>query len=157
MASPTFVLTVDAARARIFRIEGDSPRGVPQLVEAASLVHPEARVPESERYSDSNPRSGMGGGGYHTFDDHRRDHELEERRRFAKHIAASLDDLVQLPCRVVACSTHTMHSVLEEAMKRGCKKAQIVWHTAEHTRLTPHELAVALVELGHLERGGANG
>ncbi len=146
MSNPTFVLTVDASTARVFQVDGESPRGLPSLTEVSSLVRPEARLPESQRYSDSMPRSTIGGGGYHTFDDHRHDHDVEERRRFAKHIAVTLADLVHAPSRVVVCVTHSMQSLLADALSRNCRKVQPVWQTVEYTRLTPHELSQALAD-----------
>lgn len=153
---PAIVLTVDAARARLFRTEGYSLRGLANLHEVAALAHPEARVPESQRHSDSNPRSAVRGGGYQTFDDHREDHEHEERRRFAKMIAVAIYDAVRGPCAGIVCVTHSMHSALQEALSRHCPKLSVTWYPRECTLVTPHELAEVLTEKGLLPQGTAD-
>lgn len=143
---PTVVLAVDAARARLFRIDGSSPRGYANLVEVSSLARPEARIPESRRHSDSNPRSAIGGSGYTTFDDHRGEHEYEERRRFAKMIAIALADTAPARCTAVVCVTHSMYALLSEALERQCPKVMTEWHPHECTLLSSHELSVLLTE-----------
>lgn len=146
MSHPQFVLTVDSAAARLFHAEGESSRAVPVLSEVTSLTRPEARMPVVERFSDSTPTGGAGGGGagYHTYDDHRHDHEQEERRRFAKQIAVTLTDHVHTPADVLVCVTHSMQSLLADAIERHCHKMNPTWQTVEYTRLTPHELSKAL-------------
>lgn len=148
MSIPTFVLTVDSACARLFRVDGESFRNNLPLVEETTLARPEARLPIAERCSDSTPTGGSGGGGagYHTLDDHRNEHEQEERRRFAKQIALTVSDATQAPSRVAVCVTHSMQALLTEAMERHCRKAQTTWQTVEYTRMTPHELSKALTE-----------
>lgn len=153
--SPIIVLTVDAARARLFRSEGHSLRGLANLRELLALAHPEARVPESQRHSDSNPRSAIRGGSYQTFDDHREDHEHEERRRFAKMIALAVSDEVRAPASGVVCVTHSMHSALQEALSRHCPKLSVTWYPRECTLATPHELAEVLTEKGLLPLSAA--
>ncbi len=147
---PQFVLTVDAARARLFRIDGSTPRGLCNLVEVVSLAHPEARVPESQRHSDSNPRSVVHGKGYQTLDDHREEHEHEERRRFAKMVAVALADAARPSSRAVVCVTHSMHAVIREALEKHCPKVFPEWYPRECTLSTPHELAEVLTENGLL-------
>lgn len=146
MSTLTFVLTVDSATARIFNREGESSRGLPTLTEVSKLTRPEARLTETQRFSDSNPVGGAGGGGggYHTFDDHRHEHELEDRRRFAQEIAQKLNELVTTPTEVIVCVTHAMQSSLSDALNRHARNAHPVWQTVEYTRLTPHELSKAL-------------
>jgi Protein required for attachment to host cells len=148
MSIPTYVLTVDSASARLFHRDGETPRGLPMLDEVTNLARPEARLPEGQRFSDSTPVSGVGGGGggYHTYDDHRHNHDLEERRRFAKQIALTLADVVHTPSHVVVCVTHAMQSMLADALSRHCRKVESSWQTVEYTRLTPHELSKALAD-----------
>lgn len=152
MFRPTIILTADASRARMFRVnDEDSPSRVPQLVEVSSLVHPEARMQGVDRYADANShgQSAMGAG-YHDYDDHRDAHEEEARRRFAKQVAETLQDLAQSPCQVVACATHAMLKPLTDAVERNCRNANVAWLNAEYTQLTPHQLAETLVQKGHL-------
>jgi hypothetical protein len=150
MSKPTFVIAVDSARARLYRVEELETRGTPLLVEVSSLVHPEARIPQSQRFSDSNPNSFSAGSHRHTFDDHRDAHEDEDRRRFAKQIATTLNDVAQLPCETIVCSTHAMRSSLAEALERSCRRAHVTLHTAEYTQLSPHELSETLLGQGWL-------
>jgi hypothetical protein len=153
MFRPTFVLTADSARARMFRVDAESSTRVPELIEVSNLIHPEARVAEGRRYSDSMTLGGrsVAKGSYHGYDDHREEHEIEERRRFAKQVALTLEDLAQSPCHVVGCSSHTMHRHLADAVERSCRKAHVEWHMAEYTQLSPDQLAETLVAAGHLE------
>lgn len=154
---PTVVLAVDAARARLFRIDGTSLRGLSDLVEVVALARPEARIPESQRYSSSNPRSAIGGRGYQTFDDHRGEHEHEERRRFAKIIAAALLDTFPANCRAVICVTHAMNAALKDALERYCPKVDVSWLVRESTLLSPHELSAMLTEQEQLGGHGVVG
>lgn len=153
---PTVVLAVDAARARLFRLDGTSPRDSSNLVEVLALTRPEARIPEARRYSDSNPRSAICGRGYQTYDDHREEHEHEERRRFAKMIALGVLDTVPSRCRAVICVTHAMVGPLKESLARHCPKLEASWYTRESTLLTPHELSVMLGEQDTLPKFAAS-
>jgi Protein required for attachment to host cells len=150
MFRPTFVLTADAARARMFRVDGENANGVPQLIEVSNLIQPEARMKEADRHSDSMPTGHKNGLGYQGFDDHRDEHEKELRRRFAKEVASTLGDLAQTPCTVVACAAHTMYRPLVEAVEKTCRQADVEWHMAEYTQLSAHELAKLLSDRGHL-------
>lgn len=155
MPKPTYVITADSARARLFRIEGVDPRGVPKLVEVSSLVHPEARIPQSQRFTDSKPDSFPAGSHHHTFDDHRDAHEDEDRRRFARHVAVTLNDLLQVPCETIVFTTHAMQAPLREAMERLCPRAHVGLHTGEHTRSSPHELGETIQAAGLLRHHAA--
>ena len=157
MSNPTFVLTVDASTARVFQVDGESPRGLPSLTEVSSLVRPEARLPESQRYSDSMPRSTIGGGGYHTFDDHRHDHDVEERRRFAKHIAVTLADLVHAPSRVVVCVTHSMQSLLADDVVRERLEVVLGQQLAGKEVRSLQTVGLALAAAFLLARTGSGG
>lgn len=149
----TFVLTVDAARARIFKVEGASPRGLPQLAELSSLVNPDARVPDAQRFTDSNPTGSMGPNGtYHSYDDHRSGHTREERKRFAKTIASTFASLVTPPTNAVVCVPHSMHALLSEALERHCTNVNSTLHTLECTMLKPHDLTAMLTDKGLLRR-----
>jgi hypothetical protein len=151
--TPTLVLTVDAARARIFQIEGATPRGLPALTELSSLVNPDARVPEEQLYSDSNPTGApSGSGGYHGYDDHRASHAVEERKRFAKLIATTLAPLVNVPAHALVCVTHSMHSLLNEALARYAPHLTATCKNIECTMMKPHDLTAMLTDKGLLRR-----
>lgn len=147
----TVIVVVDSARARSFRLLSDDLPGSEtcKLDEGPVWVHPEARVKESERFVDSTPRGGHSGGSpgqAHTLDDHRGDHEEEERRRFASQIASELEALLGGARHLVVCATHAMVSHLNAALERltGREQVRLDIVTAELTGTTPHELHEAL-------------
>jgi Protein required for attachment to host cells len=151
--TPEFVMTVDAARARIFKIDGKSPRGLATLNEVASVVNPEARIQEAQRHSDSSPTGSMGANGsYQTYDDHRANHAQEERKRFAKLIASTLSPLATTPSNAVVCVTHSMQALLNDAMSRHCPQVTPTLRTIECTLLKPHDLTAMLTDKGLLQR-----
>ena len=85
-----WVLAAAAARARIFETVTPSA----PLVELEDLVHPASRLREQELVSDS---SGLGrhrpaGGGTGHSVGHEHDAPEEEWERFAREVAAALDD-----------------------------------------------------------------
>ncbi len=127
-----------------FKVDGASPRNHTTLTELQALVNPEARVPEAQRHSDSNPTGGMGAnGGYQTFDDHRAQHAQEERKRFAKSIAAAFSPLLITPSNALVCVTHSMYALLSEAIDRHCPKVMSSFsragmHTSEAARSFGH-------------------
>jgi hypothetical protein len=156
MNTDTLVIVADSARARLFRIvKSDAPRAPFLLHELESLVHPAARIKQSERYSGSFPagaHSGKGGQGGHILDDHRGAHESGERRRFARAVcqsaARSLKEHMQHA--VIAVSTHALHSLLSQELERELPKhTQIRSEIGEFSALTPSEL------LAELQRRGA--
>jgi hypothetical protein len=167
MFRPTIILTADACRARMFRVhDDDSPSRVPQLVEVSSLmigswVPPSARMqrltrnalPSSHRPSVGQPATDARD---HTDDNSEAFIEEEARRRFAKQVAETLQDLAQSPCRVVACTTHTMLKLLSDAVERNCRHAHVAWLNAEFTRLSPRQLAETLIAKGHLSPSPRN-
>jgi protein required for attachment to host cells len=154
MNSNTLVIVADSARARLFRIQRtDAPRAPIRLLEAESLVHPEARVKEVERHSGSFPsavRPGKAGQG-HTLDDHRGAHAEEERRRFARAIAESVRRSVKEHSYnpVIAVATHAMHSLLESELARDLPKdVQVRSEIGEWSQLSPSELLEELQDRG---------
>jgi protein required for attachment to host cells len=156
MNTDTLVLVADSARARLFRIvRSDAPRAPFKLHESDSLVHPEARIKESERHSGSFPsggHSGKGGQGGHTLDDHRGAHESEERRRFAHAVSESVARSVKEHEQhaIIALSTHAMHSLLSRELEHQLPRdIPIRSEIGEFSELTPSEL------LEELERRGA--
>lgn len=150
---PKFILTVDAARARIFMLDGSSPRGLANLTEVNALANPDARLSEAERHSDSNPNGHRGSNGsFHTYDDHRNNHAQEERKRFAKSIASSLAPLANEPSTALICVTHSMYTLLNEAISRQCPQIIPDVHTLECTLLKPHDLTAMLTDKGLLPK-----
>ena len=91
------VATLDAGRARLMTLERDPDpeEGGLFLEEKLQFIHPEERVGEENLFRDSHPHGNraVAGGPLHRYDDHRRDHEEELRRRFCRRIVEAVDDL----------------------------------------------------------------
>jgi hypothetical protein len=154
MNENSLIIVADAARARIFRIvEGHSARAPVELQEIQSLVHPEARVKENERYAGSfaaGVRAGKVGQTY-ALDDHRGAHDLEERRRFARQVAVRSAQLVRELSGnpVIVVATHAVHSLLSSALLAELpREVHLRSELGEFTERPPHEL------LAHLEARG---
>lgn len=139
------IVVADSARARLFRlVKTDAPRAPVALREAEALVHPESRIKEGNRYTDSAPaatRAGQGPG--HTVDDHRGAHEAEERRRFARQIARAVARSVRENSQnpVIAVASHAMHAGLTaELASELPKEVYVRSEIGELTELSPSEL-----------------
>jgi hypothetical protein len=147
------IVVADAARARLFRLEETgAPRAPVALREAESLVHPEARIKESDRYGDSAPaasRAGTGPG--RTVDDHRGARDAEERRRFARQIAQAVARSVREHSQnpVITVATHAVYPALAEELGRELpKEVYVRAEIGEFTELTPSELLEELENRG---------
>lgn len=147
------IVVADAARARLFQlVQTGAPRAPIALREAESLVHPEARVKEGERYTDSAPaatRAGKGPG--HTMDDHRGAHAAEERRRFARQIAQAVARSVREHSQnpVIVVASHPVCAGLAEELARELpKEVYVRSEIGEFTELTPSELLEELESRG---------
>jgi hypothetical protein len=139
------IVVADSARARLFRIvKTEAPRAPVALRELESLVHPEARIKESSRYTDSAPaasRTGKGPG--HTMDDHRGARDAEERRRFARQIAQAVARSVRAYSQnpVITVASHAMHAGLTaELASELPKEVYVRSEIGELTELSPSEL-----------------
>jgi protein required for attachment to host cells len=150
----TLIVVADAARARIFRtVSGRNERAPLELDELDSLVHPEARLRESERYAGSFPagvRPGKVGSG-HGLDDHRSAHDAEDRRRFARQIAERTAQRVYEYAgnRVIVVATHALHAPLRSELERELPpEAYVRWELGELTERSPTELLSALEARG---------
>jgi len=150
----TLIVVADAARARIFRtVTSRSPRMAFELAELDSLVHPEARLRESDRYAGSFPagvRTGKGGSG-HALDDRRGAHDAEDVRRFLRQIADKAAERVGewAANRVIVFATHAVHAQLSRELERTLPRDVYVRHEiGELTEATPSELSSALEERG---------
>jgi hypothetical protein len=150
----SLIVVADAARARLFRtITGRSPRAAVELVELDSLVHPEARLREGERYAGSFPSGVRPGkvGSSHGLDDHRSAHDAEDRRRFVHEIAAATADRVRewQGNRVIVVATHPMHAPLSDELERALpREVYVRREIGELTELSPSELLNALEARG---------
>jgi hypothetical protein len=157
MNSNALVVVADAARARLFRISSsDHPRAPHQLLEAESLVNPQARVKEVERHAGSYPAGAHTGklgrpGQGHTLNDHRAAHATEEKRRFAKSIAESVALAVARGSNnpVLVVATHALHASLMNELARELPNTIYVRsELGELTELTPSALLPELEKRG---------
>lgn len=150
----TLVIAADAARARIFRtVPGRNPRAAIELVELDGLVHPEARLRESERYAGSFPSGVRPGksGSSHGLDDNRSAHDGEDLRRFVRQIAELAAQRLQEidGNRVIVTATHALHAMLSSELERGLpREAYVRREIGEFTALSPSDLLNALEERG---------
>jgi protein required for attachment to host cells len=153
----TLVVVVDAARARLFQLAASTaPRAPVELRETESVVNPEARIKQSERYNGSHAmgtrtgRSGRGGQ-EHVVGDHRAQHDAEDLRRFAKLVAESVArsarENVKNPVLLVA--THPMHAVVKSELERELpREVYLRSQVGELTDLGGPQLLEALQERG---------
>jgi len=85
------VVSMDGARARFFTIEPAQQPAVessPVLIEAQeALINAEAELAGGELWSDSKTGRNAAAGMAHGYDDHRKQHVGEYRRRFARRVA----------------------------------------------------------------------
>ena len=150
----TLIVVADAARARLFQVATtDSPRAPIALREVDTLVHPESRIKEVDRYSGSFPagvRTGKVGQG-HTMDDHREAHDTEERRRFAKAVAQKVTQVTRESSNnpVIVVATHALHSLLMGELERDLPREILVRSdVGELSELPPHQLLTDLEARG---------
>jgi protein required for attachment to host cells len=154
MNANTLVIVADAARARFFRVaKTEQPRASFTLLEVEDLVHPEARIKESDRHSGSFPagvRSSMQGSS-HTLNDHREAHEGEERHRFAKSVAGATARIAGEHSLnpVIVVATHSMRAlVLNELERQLPKSVYVRSELGEFTEHSPAELFDELSQRG---------
>jgi hypothetical protein len=148
------IVVADAARARLLRVvETSGPRAPVALQEVEALVHPEARIKEVDRHAGSFPagvRSGKGGSA-HTLNDHRAEHEIEERRRFCKLVSHAVAHQAREHAHnpVIVVATHAVHAFLVGALEQDLPKEILLRsELGEFTQLTPVELLEELQERG---------
>jgi hypothetical protein len=120
-----------------------------ELVELDALVHPEARLRESERYAGSFPSGVRSGkvGSSHALNDHRAAHDAEERRRFVRQIAVTTAERARElgAHRVIAVATHAVHAALSEELESELpREVYLRRELGELTESSPTELLSAL-------------
>jgi protein required for attachment to host cells len=107
--NPVLVVVADGAKARFFTLEEkEFARGEfrPHLVETEGLVNPEQKLPGQQLWSGTESQAGHfqeGKSQAHSYDDRRRDHEVEFERRFAQSITEQILSQTQ---------THQLHHLL---------------------------------------------
>jgi protein required for attachment to host cells len=96
MMNPILVVVADGAKARFFALEEKEFAGGgfrPHLIENEALVNPEQRLPGQQLWSGTESQAGHfqeGKSQAHSYDDRRRDHEIEFERRFAQSITEQI-------------------------------------------------------------------
>ena len=137
------VVSVDAARARLFWLEPRDEKVELREDSKEALVHPASRLRPSDLYTDSFTGGVFGPGGRHQgFDDHQNLRTLEERRRFAKEIIDQLAKIVRARKvdELILIASHAEYSALREERERqplGCNVRSTI---GEATRASPRKL-----------------
>jgi protein required for attachment to host cells len=96
MMSPVLVVVADGAKARFFTLEvKERARGElgSYLLEDETLVNPDQMQQGQQLWSGPESQAGHfqeGKGQAHSYDDRRRDHEVEFERRFAQSITGQI-------------------------------------------------------------------
>ena len=123
-----------------------------KLREVKSLVHPEARNKETDRYDSASQIKAGSMTKAHTFDDHREDHDAEDLRRFAASIANTIREQDgNSDSKLIVITTHSIRNLLEGELERlPGNRAVSEWLTAEKTQLSPHDLCADLSRRGLL-------
>lgn len=122
------VIVADGARARFFTLEPvDVPEleSGPNLVERSDLINPEAESQGQELWSNVKAgRNRSAGGGAHSYDDHRTQHEAEFLVRFARLIAEETGRMAgqNKVKHVVIAAEKAMLGFIREALASGGPK-----------------------------------
>jgi protein required for attachment to host cells len=96
MMNPVLVVVADGAKVRFFTLEEKEDVGGefrPRLIENEALLNPEQKLPGQQLWSGAESQAGHfqeGKSQAHSYDDRRRDHEVEFERRFAQSIAEQI-------------------------------------------------------------------
>lgn len=143
------VVTVDAARARLFWLEPSrQPRAQFELREdEQAFVHPEGRMRPGELYTDSFSGGVRSPTGAHLgFDDHQNQKDEEQRKRFAREVADGLATVVRERDvdRLVLAASHAQHSLLVGELEKKKLACSLRHLPLEVTTLSPTELYKAL-------------
>lgn len=93
--NPVLVVVADGAKVRFFNLSEKNIRGelCPYLIEDEALLNPEQKLPGQQLWSGAESQAGRSQAGKsqaHSYDDRRRDHEVEFERRFARLISKQI-------------------------------------------------------------------
>jgi protein required for attachment to host cells len=135
-----WIVTANAAKARVCERQADG-----SLVEVADLIHPESRQPGRELDDDRPGRSEL------SLGDHQRGHSAyepptdvhaKEHQRFARELAARLDDAIaQGRCRRLALfASPAFLGLLRAQLGDAAAKAVRVSEPVDLTAVPLHEL-----------------
>jgi hypothetical protein len=143
------VLTLDAARARLFWLEpSDRPAARLELHEdEQSFVNPSGRLRPGERYTDSFSGGVRSPSGQHLgFDDHQNQKDLEERKRFAHTVADAVERIVRARSvdRLIVAASHAEHALVVGELEHTRLRCELRHLPLEATTATPAELYEAL-------------
>lgn len=143
------VLTVDAARARLFWLEpSDRPSARLELREdEQTFVNPEGRLRPGERYTDNFSGGVRSPSGQHLgYDDHQDQKDLAERKRFAVEVANAIDRIVRTQSvdRLVIAASHAEHALIVGELEDRRLPCELRHLPLEVTKLSPSALYESL-------------
>ena len=147
------ILVADAIRARIFTLEPSAfpTESTPRLVEQQTdFVNPEEAISGLELWGDTRSgRTNASDGKIHGYDDHREQHLEENRRRFARQIAAqAIRHAIDHHAKslVVVAEKH-MLGLLRETLDIPPKsKITLIEVAKDYSRFSPQEIHHHLAE-----------
>ncbi len=155
MMSPILVVVADGAKARFFTLEVKERAGGepgPYLLEEESLVNPDQMQPGQQLWAGPESQAGHyqeGKGQAHSYDDRRRDHEMEFERRFAHSIAEQVLSRTQThPCqRLLLIAEPRLLGLLREVLIPALPKTLKLRELDKNLcHLKPQELHAYLAE-----------
>lgn len=127
--SPVLVVVADGAKARFFTLEVKELAGGkvgPYLLEDETLVNPDQTQAGQQLWSGPESQAGHfqeGKSQAHSYDDRRRDHQVEFERRFAQAITAQIQGQVQSLQRLLLIAEPRILGLLREVLMPTLPKA----------------------------------
>ncbi|RLK47087.1 protein required for attachment to host cells [Alkalispirillum mobile] len=153
------VVVAQGSRARFFTLEpSELPEmeGGPNLVEQQALTNTEHQAHEEDVWADiRRGRNRSPSGNAHGYDEHRKNHDDEMERRFAKDIAKTLNQMAagNGTRRVVLCAEKRMLGFLRPSMNGQLPGSLELREVPKDlTRLTSTQLHQRLADQGYLPR-----
>lgn len=151
------VVVAEGSRARFFTVErSEIPEleSGPNLVECKTMANPEHKAHDQAIYSDvRGGRNRSAHGSAHGYDDHRRQHDAEMERRFARDIARELDQLARGngTQRIVLCAEKRMLGYLRPSLQGALHPEIELREVAKDlAKLTPSQIQKRLSQDGYI-------
>lgn len=151
------VVVAEGSRARFFTVESATVPELesgPYLVERKTMANPEHKAHDQAIYSDlraGRNRSAHGPG--HGYDDHRRQHDAETERRFARDIARELGRIARGngTRRVVLCAEKRMLGYLRPSLHNASSREfELTEVPKDLAKLSATEIQKKLSQEGHI-------
>jgi protein required for attachment to host cells len=127
MMSPVLVVVADGAKVRFFTLEEKDVGGEfrPHLLEDQALLNPEQKLPGQQLWSGAESQAGHfqeGKSQAHSYDDRRRDHEVEYERRFAQLISKQILSQTRQLHHLLLIAEPRLLGLLREVLKPALPK-----------------------------------